>query len=105
MQQGWENMQESAQHYTPTEDFSNSHKSTISRKSDFGDLLVTKEEILEFFLNGDHQVFHTIVKNHSIHPIDSPLHHSHAYIVREIIPVIQNFIKTAKILDKNLLNK
>ena len=76
---------------------SDSCKTSITRKSDIGDLLITKEEILEFFLNGDHQVFHTIVKNHSIHPIDSPLHHSPAYVVREIIPVIQNFIKTAKI--------
>ena len=49
MQQGWENMQENVQHVIPTGDLLDSNKSTISRKSDFGDLLVSRDEIVEIF--------------------------------------------------------
>jgi hypothetical protein len=50
MEQGWENMQESVQHIIPTGDLLENHKSTISRKSNFGDLLVSKDEIVELVL-------------------------------------------------------
>jgi len=49
MQQGWENMQENVQHIIPTGELLDSNKSTISRKSDFGDLLVSRDEIVEIF--------------------------------------------------------
>ena len=42
-------MQENVQHVIPTGDLLDSNKSTISRKSDFGDLLVSRDEIVEIF--------------------------------------------------------
>ena len=42
-------MQENVQHIIPTGDLLDSNKSTISRKSDFGDLLVSRDEIVEIF--------------------------------------------------------
>ena len=91
MQQGSENMQESAQHYTPTEDFSNSHKSTISRKSDFGYLLVSRDEIVELFLDGSDRDFLRLTNKYPIRPIDSPIHGESTYILREIIPIVKKF--------------
>ena len=45
-------MQENVQHIIPTGDLLDSNKSTISRKSNFGDLLVSRDEVVELFLDG-----------------------------------------------------
>jgi hypothetical protein len=50
-------MQESVQHIIPTGDLLDSHKATISRKSNFGDLLISKDEIVELFLEGNNRDF------------------------------------------------
>ena len=91
MQQGWENMQESVQHFIPTADSLDSHKSTLSRKSNFGDLLVSRDEIVELFLDGSDRDFLRLTNKYPIRPIDSPIHGESTYILREIIPIVKKF--------------
>lgn len=91
MQQGWENMQENVQHIIPTGDLLDSNKSTISRKSNFGDLLVSRDEVVELFLDGRKCDFLDLTNKYPIRPIDSPIHGESAYILREIIPIVKKF--------------
>jgi hypothetical protein len=91
MQQGLENMQKSVQHFTTTGDLLDSNKSTISRKSNFGDLLVSKDEVVEVFLDGRKRDFLDLTNKYPIRPIDSSIHGKPAYILREIIPILKKF--------------
>ena len=91
MQQGWENMQENVQHIIPTGDLLDSNKSTISRKSNFGDVLVSRDEVVELFLDGRNHDFLDLTNKYPIRPIDSPIHGESAYILREIIPIVKKF--------------
>jgi len=94
-------MQENVQHVIPTGDLLDSNKSTISRKSDFGDLLVSRDEIVEFFLDGRKCDFLRLTNRYPIRPIDSPIHGESTYILREIIPFLKKFYieQVASILE------
>jgi hypothetical protein len=86
-------MQESVQHIIPTGDLLDSHKATISRKSNFGDLLISKDEIVELFFEGNNRDFLRITNNSPIRAIHSPIHGKPAYILREVIPIVKNFYR------------
>lgn len=90
MQQGSENMQENIQP-TTTGDPTVSHESAISRKSNFGDLLVSRDEVVELFLDGRKRDFLDLTNKYPIRPIDSPIHGESAYILREIIQIVKRF--------------
>jgi hypothetical protein len=86
-------MQESIQPFTPTADPTDNHNSTISRKSNFGDLLISKDEIVELFLEGNNRDFLRLTNNSPIRAIHSPIHGKPAYILREVIPIVKNFYR------------
>ena len=75
-------MQESVQHIIPTGDLSDSLKATISRKSNFGDLLISKDEIVELFLEGNNRDFLRLTNSYPILVIHSPVHDKSAYIFK-----------------------
>ena len=84
-------MQENIQHIIPTVDLLDSNKSTISRKSNFGDLLVSRDEVVELFLDGRKCDFLDLTNKYPIRPVDSPIHGESTYILREIIPIVKKF--------------
>ena len=67
-------MQENVQHIIPTGDLLDSNKSTISRKSNFGDLLVFEDRLLNFFSTVEKCDFLDLTNKYPIRPIDSPIH-------------------------------
>ena len=83
-------MQESVQHIIPTGDLLENHKSTISRKSNFGDLLVSKDEIVELFLEGDKRDFLRLTNSSPIRAIHSPVHSKPTCILREFVPIVKD---------------
>ena len=83
-------MQESVQHIIPTGDLLDSHKATISRKSNFGDLLISKDEIVELFLEGDKRDFLRLTNSSPIRAIHSPVHSKPACILREFVPIVKD---------------
>ena len=83
-------MQESVQHIIPTGDLLDSHKATISRKSNFGDLLISKDEIVELFLEGDKRDFLRLTNSSPIRAIHSPVHSKPTCILREFVPIAKD---------------
>ena len=83
-------MQESIQPFTPTADPTDNHKSTISRKSNFGDLLISKDEIVELFLEGNNRDFLRLTNSSPIRAIHSPVHRKPACILREFVPIVKD---------------
>jgi hypothetical protein len=83
-------MQESIQPFTPTADPTDNHKSTISRKSNFGDLLISKDEIVELFLEGDKRDFLRLTNSSPIRAIHSPVHSKPTCILREFVPIAKD---------------
>ena len=63
--------------------------STKSRKSNIGDMFITKDEIIDVFLDGKRNLFHKYLNQTTLLPVKSTLSNSDAYILREVIPVIR----------------
>jgi hypothetical protein len=86
-------MQGSVQHIIPKGDLSDCHESTILRKSNSEDLLISKDEIVELFLEGNNRDFLRPTNNSPIRAIHSPIHGKPAYILREVIPIVKKFYR------------
>ena len=86
-------MLENIKPLTPTADQTDNHKSTISRKSNFGDLLISKDESVELFFEGNNRDFLRLTNNSPIRAIHSPIHGKPAYILREVIPIVKKFYR------------
>jgi hypothetical protein len=84
-------MQESIKPTITTVDPTDSHESTISRKSNFGDLLISKDEIVELFLEGNNRDFLRLTNSSPVRAIHSPIHGKPAHILREVIPIVKDF--------------
>jgi hypothetical protein len=86
-------MQESIEASITTVNPKDSHEATISRKSNFGDLLISKDEIVELFLEGNNRDFLRLTNSSPLRAIHSPIHDKPAYILREVIPIVKNFYR------------
>ena len=83
-------MQESIEDSITTVNPKDSHEATISRKSNFGDLLISKDEIVELFLEGDKRDFLRLTNSSPIRAIHSPVHSKPACILREFVQIVKD---------------